>query len=99
MLNVLCIKRSHHSSLLTRRDKRVRVWEWQPGTGYVEAYFSPLMGHKYGVTSVKVSPQSTMLATSSIDGTTLLWNLRVGLKMWKDINGSDERASLRDFRN
>ncbi|KMQ94861.1 wd sam and u-box domain-containing protein 1 [Lasius niger] len=41
-------------------DKRVRVWEWQPGTGYVEAYFSPLMGHKYGVTSVKVSPQSTM---------------------------------------
>lgn len=64
----------------TLRDKRVRVWEWQPGTGYVEAYFSPLMGHKYGVTSVKVSPQSTMLATSSIDGTTLLWNLRVSFK-------------------
>ncbi|TGZ53321.1 WD repeat, SAM and U-box domain-containing protein 1 [Temnothorax longispinosus] len=62
-------------------DKRVRVWEWQPGTGYVEAYFSPLMGHKYGVTSVKVSPQSTMLATSSIDGTTLLWNLRTGTKI------------------
>ncbi|KYM78707.1 WD repeat, SAM and U-box domain-containing protein 1 [Atta colombica] len=62
-------------------DKRVRVWEWQPGNGYVEAYFSPLMGHKYGVTSVKVSPQSTMLATSSIDGTTLLWNLRTGTKI------------------
>lgn len=62
-------------------DKRVRVWEWQPGNGYVEAYFSPLMGHKYGVTSVKVSPQSTMLASSSIDGTTLLWNLRTGTKI------------------
>ncbi|KAK2589010.1 hypothetical protein KPH14_001855 [Odynerus spinipes] len=62
-------------------DKRVRVWEWQNGTGYVEAFFSPLLGHKYGVTSVKVSPQSTMLASSSIDGTTLLWNLRTGSKI------------------
>ncbi|XP_066594956.1 WD repeat, SAM and U-box domain-containing protein 1-like isoform X2 [Prorops nasuta] len=62
-------------------DKRVRVWQWQQGTGYVEAGFSPLMGHKYGVTSVKVSPQSTMLASSSIDGTTLLWNLRTGSKI------------------
>lgn len=26
---------------------------------------------------MKVSPQSTMLASASIDGTTLLWNLRV----------------------
>lgn len=45
--------------------------------GYEEASFSPLMGHKYGVTCVKVSPQSTMLASASIDGTTQLWNLRV----------------------
>lgn len=63
---------------LCNRDKRVRVWEWQKGLGYVEATFSPLMGHKYGVTSVKVSPQCTMLASASIDGTTHLWNLRVG---------------------
>jgi len=70
------------------RDKRIRVWEWQTGSGYVEAYFSPLTGHKYGVTSVKVSPQSTMLATSSIDGTTLLWNLRVS------INKYDEMANI-----
>ncbi|XP_033185923.2 WD repeat, SAM and U-box domain-containing protein 1 isoform X1 [Bombus vancouverensis nearcticus] len=62
-------------------DKRVRVWQWRLGEGYVEAYFSPLQGHKYGVTSVKVSPQSTMLASASIDGTTLLWNLRTGSKI------------------
>lgn len=62
-------------------DKRVRVWQWRSGTGYIEAYFSPLQGHKYGVTSVKVSPRSTMLASASIDGTTLLWNLRTGSKI------------------
>nr|XP_034178551.1 WD repeat, SAM and U-box domain-containing protein 1-like [Osmia lignaria]XP_034178553.1 WD repeat, SAM and U-box domain-containing protein 1-like [Osmia lignaria] len=62
-------------------DKRVRVWQWRIGRGYVEACFSPLQGHKYGVTSVKVSPRSTMLASASIDGTTLLWNLRTGSKI------------------
>ncbi|XP_033208709.1 WD repeat, SAM and U-box domain-containing protein 1-like isoform X2 [Belonocnema kinseyi] len=62
-------------------DKRVRIWGWKSGEGYVEAPFSPLLGHKYGVTCVKVSPQSTMLASSSIDGTTQLWNLRTGSKI------------------
>ncbi|CAK9819292.1 WD repeat, SAM and U-box domain-containing protein 1 [Anthophora quadrimaculata] len=62
-------------------DKLVRIWQWQTNRGYVEAYFSPLQGHKYGVTSVKVSPQSTMVASASIDGTTLLWNLRTGSKI------------------
>ncbi|XP_076377154.1 WD repeat, SAM and U-box domain-containing protein 1 isoform X4 [Megalopta genalis] len=62
-------------------DKRIRVWQWRACSGYVEACFSPLMGHKYGITSVKVSPRSTMLASASIDGTTLLWNLRTGLKI------------------
>ncbi|XP_043686565.1 WD repeat, SAM and U-box domain-containing protein 1-like [Vespula pensylvanica] len=77
-------------------DKRVRVWEWQNGTGYVEAFFSPLLGHKYGVTSVKVSPQSTMLASSSIDGTTLLWNLRTGTKIHTMVQVSGE--SIRTCR-
>ncbi|EZA49221.1 WD repeat, SAM and U-box domain-containing protein [Ooceraea biroi] len=78
-------------------DKRVRVWEWQPGIGYVEAYFSPLIGHKYGVTSVKVSPQSTMLATSSIDGTTLLWNLRTGTKIHTMVQTSGEAVRVCRF--
>ncbi|XP_076285183.1 WD repeat, SAM and U-box domain-containing protein 1 isoform X2 [Lasioglossum baleicum] len=62
-------------------DKRIRVWQWRACSGYVEASYSPLIGHKYGITSVKVSPRSTMLASASIDGTTLLWNLRTGLKI------------------
>ncbi|XP_034952445.1 WD repeat, SAM and U-box domain-containing protein 1-like [Chelonus insularis] len=62
-------------------DKKVRVWEWHQGVGYEEVSYSPLMGHKYGVTCVKISPQSTMLASASIDGTTQLWNLRTGSKI------------------
>ncbi|XP_076226108.1 WD repeat, SAM and U-box domain-containing protein 1 isoform X2 [Nomia melanderi] len=62
-------------------DKRIRVWQWRACSGYVEAHYSPLLGHKYGITSVKVSPRSTMLASASIDGTTLLWNLRTGVKI------------------
>uniref|UniRef100_A0A0C9RPS9 WDSUB1_0 protein n=1 Tax=Fopius arisanus TaxID=64838 RepID=A0A0C9RPS9_9HYME len=58
-------------------DKCVRVCKWQQAVGYAEVSYSPLKGHKYGVTCVKVSPQSTMLASASIDGTTVLWNLRV----------------------
>ncbi|PSN46100.1 hypothetical protein C0J52_02299 [Blattella germanica] len=62
-------------------DKTVRVWEWKVGDGYVELPFSPLMGHKYGVTCVRFSPQSTMLATSSVDGSTMLWNVRSGTRV------------------
>ncbi|XP_057328028.1 WD repeat, SAM and U-box domain-containing protein 1-like isoform X2 [Microplitis mediator] len=62
-------------------DKSVRVWKWHQGSGYEQVSWSPLMGHKYGVTCVKVSPQSTMLASASIDGTTQLWNLRTGSKI------------------
>ena len=38
-------------------DKTIRVWKWISGDGFVEEPFSPLKGHKYGVTSVKISPQ------------------------------------------
>ncbi|XP_053982976.1 WD repeat, SAM and U-box domain-containing protein 1-like isoform X1 [Hylaeus volcanicus] len=78
-------------------DKRVRVWQWKAGSGYVEAYFSPLLGHKYGVTSVKVSPRSTMLASASIDGTTLLWNLRTGSKIHTMVQVSGEAVRVCRF--
>ncbi|KAF7996737.1 hypothetical protein HCN44_002383 [Aphidius gifuensis] len=78
-------------------DKRVRVWEWQTGTGYTELPYSPLMGHKYGVTCVKVSPQSTMLATSSIDGTTQLWNLRTGSKIHTMVQPGGESVRVCKF--
>ncbi|CAL7950830.1 unnamed protein product [Xylocopa violacea] len=78
-------------------DKHVRVWKWEMGKGYIEAYFSPLQGHKYGVTSVKVSPQSTMLASASIDGTTLLWNLRTGSKIHTMVQVSGEAVRVCRF--
>jgi WD40 repeat protein len=58
-------------------DKTVRAWEWVPGKGYTELPFSPVGSHTYGVTDARFSPQGTMLATSSIDGSTVLWNIRV----------------------
>lgn len=38
-------------------DKTIRVWKWNVGVGFLEEGYSPLMGHKYSVTSVKISPQ------------------------------------------
>lgn len=40
-----------------RSDKTIRVWKWHVGCGFLEESYSPLLGHKYGITSVKVSPQ------------------------------------------
>ncbi|KAG7206559.1 hypothetical protein KM043_000247 [Ampulex compressa] len=78
-------------------DKSVRVWEWRRGTGYVESQFSPLRGHKYGVTCVKVSPRSTMLASSSIDATTLLWNLRTGSRICAMVQAGGEAVRVCRF--
>lgn len=41
----------------TYSDKTVRAWRWIRGQGYAEESFSPLLGHKYGVTCVRASPQ------------------------------------------
>nr|XP_019557895.2 WD repeat, SAM and U-box domain-containing protein 1-like [Aedes albopictus]XP_029725429.1 WD repeat, SAM and U-box domain-containing protein 1-like [Aedes albopictus]XP_029725431.1 WD repeat, SAM and U-box domain-containing protein 1-like [Aedes albopictus] len=59
-------------------DKTVRVWRWVAGNGFCEEPFSPLLGHKYGVTSVRVSPKGAVLASASVDGTVMLWNLATG---------------------
>jgi WD40 repeat protein len=60
----------------------VRAFEWVPGVGFKEVSFSPIGHHSYGVTDARFSPQGTMLATSSIDGSTVLWNNRVILNCW-----------------
>lgn len=68
----------YHSCIkLVYSEKLVRVWEWIKGSGFVEASFSPLAGHRYAITSVRFSPLGTMLASSSSDGSTMLWNTRV----------------------
>lgn len=38
-------------------DKLIRVWKWNVGSGFLEESYSPLKGHKYSVTSVRISPQ------------------------------------------
>lgn len=62
-------------------DKSVCVYEWKVSLGYVEVPYSPLLGHKYGVTCVRFSPQGTMLASASIDGSTVLWNVQTGVRI------------------
>ncbi|CAH1966828.1 unnamed protein product [Acanthoscelides obtectus] len=75
-------------------DKTVRVWDWQPGSGFVERPNSPLKGHKYQVTCVKISPQGSMLVSSSVDGTTVLWNTHSCAKLFtmSQIEGNPVRV-------
>lgn len=42
-----------------------------------EKHFSPLDAHTYSVNYVEFSPCGTMLASCSLDGTTLVWNAEV----------------------
>ncbi|XP_043472467.1 WD repeat, SAM and U-box domain-containing protein 1-like isoform X1 [Leptopilina heterotoma] len=88
---------SGHILVTASGDKKVRIWDWKSGTGYVETPFSPLLGHKYGVTCVKISPQSTMVASSSIDGTTQLWNLRTGAKIHTMVQVGGEAVRVCKF--
>ena len=64
-------------------DKLVRIWSILPGEledediSFSEKSFSPLDGHKYSVHHVEFSPCGTMLASSSLDGTTIIWDTEV----------------------
>nr|XP_023030381.1 WD repeat, SAM and U-box domain-containing protein 1-like isoform X1 [Leptinotarsa decemlineata]XP_023030382.1 WD repeat, SAM and U-box domain-containing protein 1-like isoform X1 [Leptinotarsa decemlineata]XP_023030383.1 WD repeat, SAM and U-box domain-containing protein 1-like isoform X1 [Leptinotarsa decemlineata] len=75
-------------------DKTIRIWDWVPPSGYVERACSPLKVHKYQVTSVRVSPQGSMLASSSVDGTAILWNIHNCTKLYTmtQVNGDAIRV-------
>ena len=65
-------------------DKLVRIWsvetEEEDGGEVIkiqEKSFSPLDAHTYSVNYVEFSPCGSMLASCSLDGTTLVWNTEV----------------------
>ncbi|XP_047103130.1 WD repeat, SAM and U-box domain-containing protein 1-like [Schistocerca piceifrons] len=92
---ITCDFGGNHALASGSGDKKIWVYDWHPGLGYIETPYSPLLGHKYGVTSVRFSPQGTMLATSSIDGTTALWNVQTGNRIhtFVQTNGVAVRVS------
>ncbi|XP_019872433.2 WD repeat, SAM and U-box domain-containing protein 1 isoform X2 [Aethina tumida] len=75
-------------------DKTVRIWDWVPGSGYVQRHLSPLRVHKYQVTCVRVSPQGSLFASASVDGTAVLWNLHFTKKLFTitQVNGDAIRV-------
>ncbi|XP_066142356.1 WD repeat, SAM and U-box domain-containing protein 1-like isoform X2 [Euwallacea fornicatus] len=75
-------------------DKTIRIWDWINGSGYVERQQSPLRAHKYQVTCVRVSPQGSMMASASVDGNALLWNLHSLTKLYTmtQVNGDPIRV-------
>ncbi|XP_026471916.1 WD repeat, SAM and U-box domain-containing protein 1-like [Ctenocephalides felis] len=73
---VIFMEEAH--SILVPAIKTVRVWKWQIGEGFQEDEHSPFLGHKYGVTCVRISKKGDLLASSSVDGTTILWCTRSG---------------------
>ncbi|XP_014275850.1 WD repeat, SAM and U-box domain-containing protein 1 isoform X2 [Halyomorpha halys] len=69
---------SNHLCLATGSgDKKVVICEWKKDLGFVEASYSPLIGHKYSITCVRFS-SSHLLATTSVDGHTILWDIKNG---------------------
>lgn len=52
-----------------------QAWLWDPNTGVPVA---ELVGHKGKITGVAVSPDGSRIATTSLDGTTRLWQAEDG---------------------
>ncbi|XP_044744374.1 WD repeat, SAM and U-box domain-containing protein 1-like isoform X2 [Coccinella septempunctata] len=84
-----------NSTLITGSgDKTVRVWDWVPGEGYMERSNSPLRDHRYNVTCIQASPQGFMFASTSVDGTAILWNVHSLDKIYTmaQVNGDPIRV-------
>ncbi|KAK7867866.1 hypothetical protein R5R35_008616 [Gryllus longicercus] len=61
-------------------DKMVRLWVRENATSrFAEADCSPLEGHRYSVLAAEFAPgPSPQLATCSLDGEALLWDIQAG---------------------
>ena len=56
----------------------IRLWNWDSNAKeFLEDVKSPFKHHTYAVNEVRFSPQGTMLATGSTDGTAAIWDLAV----------------------
>ena len=62
---------------LTYRDKMVRLWVRNEEGRFEESDSSPMEGHRYGVNHVEFSPDGELLASCSLDGSTILWDASV----------------------
>jgi len=62
---------------LVCRDKMVRLWVRNEEGRFEESDSSPMEGHRYGVNQVEFSPSGELLASCSLDGSTILWDASV----------------------
>jgi WD40 repeat protein len=58
----------------------VRLWVRNEEGRFDESESSPMEGHRYGVNQVEFSPNGELLASSSLDGSTILWDVGVSYK-------------------
>ncbi|XP_050428558.1 WD repeat, SAM and U-box domain-containing protein 1-like isoform X2 [Adelges cooleyi] len=56
-------------------DKFIRVWRLDPEGKMKECEASPLKAHHYSVQHLAVSPCSSYMASCSLDGMTIIWEL------------------------
>ncbi|CAG7835245.1 unnamed protein product [Allacma fusca] len=105
-LQTLSIHRSDVNSVVFGRnftlatgssDKKAEVLKWEKDSGYVGTPFSPLKDHKYGVTCVDFSPYGTILATASVDGTTILWDVISGEKLGSFVQPGNSAVRVCNF--
>jgi WD40 repeat protein len=55
----------------------IRLWVRNEEGRFEESEISPMEGHRYGVNQVEFSPNGELLASCSLDGSTILWDVGV----------------------
>ena len=55
-------------------DRSIALWKLSPSTAQL-TLVETLLGHSYGVNYCSFSPQGTLLASSSTDSSTIVWDV------------------------
>ena len=55
-------------------DRSIALWKVSPSTAQL-TLVETLLGHSYGVNYCSFSPQGTLLASSSTDSSTIVWDV------------------------